>query len=247
MMLAGKVALVTGGASGIGRATALRMAEEGARVLVADRDGEGAARTAAAIMQAGGQALGWAADVTDEAQVAAMVQAALDAYGGLDCAFNNAGVAPVEAQPLAEITAEEWARVINVNLTGVFLCMKHEIPAMRGHGAIVNTASIAGRIALPKAGAYVAAKHGVIGLTKVAALDHARDGVRVNAVCPGYVETPLASRSIERRREVILERVPLRRIGTVEEIAEVVVWLCSDRAGFVTGEALAADGGHTAN
>lgn len=247
MMLAGKVALVTGGASGIGRATALRMAQEGARLLVADRDGEGAARTAAAIVQAGGEAQGWAADVTDEGQVAAMVQAALDAYGALDCAFNNAGVAPVEAQPLAEIATDEWARVIHVNLTSVFLCMKHEIPAMRGAGSIVNTASIAGRIALPKAGAYVAAKHGVIGLTKVAALDHARDGVRVNAVCPGYVETPLASRSIERRREAILERVPLRRIGTVEEIAEVVVWLCSERSGFVTGEAIAADGGHTAN
>lgn len=246
-MLAGRVALVTGGASGIGRATALRMAEEGARVLVADRDGEGAARTAAAITQAGGEARGQAADVTDEAQVVAMVQAALTAYGALDCAFNNAGVAPSEAQPLTEISAEEWGRVININLTGVFLCMKHEIPAMRGSGSIVNTASIAGRIALPKAGAYVAAKHGVIGLTKVAALDHARDGVRVNAVCPGYVETPLASRSIERRRDAILARVPLGRIGTVEEIAEVVVWLCSDHARFVTGEAIAADGGHTAN
>ena len=246
-MLAGRVALVTGGASGIGRATALRMAEEGARVLVADREGEGAARTAAAITQAGGEARGHAADVTDEGQVAAMVQAALDAFGALHCAFNNAGVAPVEAQPLAEISAEEWARVLQVNLTGVFLCLKHEIAAMRGGGSIVNTASIAGRIALPKAGAYVAAKHGVIGLTRVAALDHARDGVRVNAVCPGYVETPLASRSIERRREAILDRVPLRRIGTVQEIAEVVVWLCSDRSGFVTGEAIAADGGHTAN
>jgi NAD(P)-dependent dehydrogenase (short-subunit alcohol dehydrogenase family) len=246
-MLAGRVALVTGGASGIGRATALRMAEEGARVLVVDRDGEGAARTAAAITQAGGTAQGHAADVTDEAQVAGMVQAALSAYGALDCAFNNAGVAPSEAQPLAEISAEEWGRVININLTGVFLCMKHEIPAMRGSGAIVNTASIAGRIALPRAGAYVAAKHGVIGLTKVAALDHAKDGVRVNAVCPGYVETPLASRGIERRRDAILARVPLGRIGTVEEIAEVVVWLCSDHARFVTGEAIAADGGHTAN
>jgi len=246
-MLEGRVALVTGGASGIGRATALLMAQEGARVLVADRDGEGAARTAAAITRAGGEARGHAADVTDEAQVAAMVQAALSAYGAMDCAFNNAGVAPSEAQPLAEISAEEWARVIHVNLTGVFLCMKHEIPAMRGSGAIVNTSSIAGRIALPKAGAYVAAKHGVIGLTKVAALDHAKDGVRVNAVCPGYVETPLASRGIERRRNAILARVPLGRIGTVEEIAEVVVWLCSDHARFVTGEAIAADGGHTAN
>lgn len=247
MMLAAKVALVTGGASGIGRATALRMAEEGARILVADRDGAGAERTAAAIIQAGGQAFGIAADVTDEAQVAAMVQAAVERFGRLDCAFNNAGVAPAEAQPLAEIAPAEWARVLDVNLTGVFLCMKHEIAAMKAGGAIVNTSSIAGRIALPRAGAYVAAKHGVIGLTKAAALDHAKDGVRVNAVCPGYVETPLASRGIERRRDDILARVPLGRIGTVEEIAEMVVWLCSDRARFVTGEAIAVDGGHTAN
>ncbi len=247
MMLAAKVALVTGGASGIGRATALRMAEEGARVLVADRDGAGAERTAAAIVQAGGAARGIAADVTDEAEAAAMVQAAIKSFGALHCAFNNAGVAPAEAQPLAEIPAQEWARVLDVNLTGVFLCMKHEIAAMTGGGAIVNTSSIAGRIALPRAGAYVAAKHGVIGLTKAAALDHAKDGVRVNAICPGYVETPLASRGIERRREAILARMPLGRIGMVEEIAEMVVWLCSDRASFVTGEAIAVDGGHTAN
>lgn len=249
MLLQGKVALVTGGASGIGRATALRMAEEGARVLVADRDGEGAARVAETIRQAGGEARAQPCDVTIEPEVAAMVQAARDAWGRLDCAFNNAGVAPVEAQPLAEITPEEWSRVLGVNLTGVFLCLRHQIPAMAagGGGSIVNTASIAGRIALPKAGAYVAAKHAVIGLTRSAALDHAGQGVRVNAICPGYVETPLASRSIERRRDAILARVPLGRIGTVEEIADAVVWLLSDRAGFVTGEALAADGGHTAN
>lgn len=249
MLLQGKVALVTGGASGIGRATALRMAEEGARVLVADRDGVGAARVAETIRQAGGEARAQPCDVTEEAEVAAMVRAACDAWGRLDCAFNNAGVAPAEALPLADIPPEEWSRVLGVNLTGVFLCLRHQIPAMAagGGGAIVNTASIAGRIALPKAGAYVAAKHAVIGLTRSAALDHAGQGVRVNAICPGYVETPLASRGIERRREAILARVPLRRIGTVEEIADAVVWLLSDRAGFVTGEALAADGGHTAN
>lgn len=249
MLLQDKVALVTGGASGIGRATALRMAEEGARVLVADRDGEGAGRVAETIRQAGGEARAQPCDVMIEPEVAAMVRAACDAWGRLDCAFNNAGVAPVEAQPLAEITPEEWSRVLGVNLTGVFLCLRHQVPAMAagGGGSIVNTASIAGRIALPKAGAYVAAKHAVIGLTRSAALDHAGQGVRVNAICPGYVETPLASRSIERRREAILSRVPLRRIGTVEEIADAVVWLLSDRAGFVTGEALAADGGHTAN
>jgi NAD(P)-dependent dehydrogenase (short-subunit alcohol dehydrogenase family) len=249
MMLAGKVALVTGGASGIGRATALRMAEQGARVLVADRDGAGAAATAGVIAQHGGEARGVAADVTEEAEVAAMVRGALDAWGRLDCAFNNAGVAPAEAQPLAEIAPAEWARVLHVNLTGVFLCLRHEIPAMAagGGGAIVNTASIAGRVGLPRAGAYVAAKHGVIGLTRTAALDHAGQGIRVNAICPGYVETPLAARGIERRREAILARVPLGRIGTVEEIADAVTWLCSDQARFITGEALTADGGYTAN
>ncbi len=249
MLLQGKVALVTGGASGIGRATALRMAEEGARVLVADRDGAGVARVAETILQAGGEGRAIACDVTTDTEVAAMVQAALDAWGRLDCAFNNAGVAPTEALPLAEIPPEEWARVLSVNLTGVFLCLRHEIPAMArgGGGAIVNTASIAGRIALPRAGAYVAAKHAVIGLTRSAALDHGAEGVRVNAILPGYVETPLAARGIERRREAILARMPLGRIGTVEEIADVVVWLCSDRARFVTGEALAADGGHTSN
>ncbi len=178
-----------------------------------------------------------------------MIAAALDAWGRLDVAFNNAGVAPAEALPLAAIPPEEWARVLGVNLTGVFLCLRHEIPAMAagGGGAIVNTASIAGRIGLPKAGAYVAAKHGVIGLTRAAALDHAADGVRVNAVCPGYVETPLAARGIERRREAILARVPLGRLGTVEEIADAVTWLCTEEARFVTGEALAVDGGHTSN
>jgi len=249
MLLQGKVAVVTGGASGIGRATALRMAEEGARVLVADLDGAGAGRVAETIRQAGGEALSQPCDVADDAEVAAMVRAARDIWGRLDCAFNNAGVAPSEALPLAEIPPGEWARVLGVNLTGVFLCLHHEIPAMAagGGGAIVNTASIAGRIGLPRAGAYVAAKHGVIGLTRSAALDHAAQGIRVNAICPGYVETPLAARGIERRREAILARVPLGRIGTVEEIAEAVVWLLSDRASFITGEALAADGGHTAN
>lgn len=249
MRLAGRVALVTGGASGIGRATALRMAADGAKLLVADRDAQGAVRTASTIAQSGGEARGIGADVTDDGSVARMVQAALEAWGRLDCAFNNAGVAPAEALPLAEIPPEEWARVIGVNLTGVFLCLRHQVPAMAasGGGAIVNTASIAGRVALPKAGAYVAAKHGVIGLTRNAALDHAAQNIRVNAVCPGYVETPLASRGIERRREQILARAPLGRIGTPEEIAEVVTWLCSDEARFVTGEAIAADGGYLAN
>lgn len=249
MMLAGKVALVTGAASGIGRATALLMAAEGARVVATDIDADGAAATAGVIAQQGGEALAVSADVTDDAQVAAMVAATLARFGRLDCAFNNAGVAPREAAPVAAIEPAEWQRVIATNLTSVFLCLRHEIPAMiaGGGGAIVNTASIAGRIALANAGAYVAAKHGVIGLTRNAALDHARDGIRVNAVCPGFVETPLASRGIERRRAAILARVPMARIGEPAEIAQLVVWLCSDRASFVNGADVAADGGHVAN
>jgi NAD(P)-dependent dehydrogenase (short-subunit alcohol dehydrogenase family) len=225
------------------------MAAEGARVLVADVDGAGAGRTAGAIRQAGGQAISCACDVASDTEVATTVGRAIEEWGRLDVAFNNAGVAPREALPLAEIPPHEWSRVLGINLTGVFLCLRHQIPAMArsGGGSIVNTASIAGRIALPRAGAYVAAKHAVVGLTRSAALDHAAEGLRVNAVCPGYVETPLAARSIERRRVDILARVPLRRIGTVGEIAELVVWLCSDRASFVTGESIAADGGHTAN
>lgn len=249
MMLAGKVAMVTGAASGIGQATALRMAEEGARVLVTDRDSAGAERTAGMVRQAGGDALGRACDVAREVDVAAAVQVALEKWGRLDIAFNNAGVAPAEALKLAEITVADWTRVLDINLTGVFLCLRHQIPAMArgGGGTIVNTASIAGRIALPLAGAYVTSKHALIGLTRSAALDHAADGVRVNAICPGYVQTPLAAGAIERRGGDILARVPLRRIGTPGEIAELVVWLCSDHASFVTGESIAADGGHTAN
>ncbi len=244
MMLDGRVAIVTGAASGIGRATALRMAAEGARVVCADLDAEGAARVAAEI---GRNAASCAVDVTQDADCAAMVALALERFGALHCAFNNAGVAPAKAQPTAEIEPGEFARVMGVNLMGVFLCLRHQIPAMMAGGAIVNTASVAGRVGLPGAAAYVAGKHAVIGLTKTAALDHAAQGVRVNAVCPGYVQTPLAERSIERRRDTIIARVPQARIGRPEEIAALVTWLCSDQASFVTGEAVAADGGYMAN
>jgi NAD(P)-dependent dehydrogenase (short-subunit alcohol dehydrogenase family) len=244
MMLDGRVAIVTGAASGIGRATALRMAAEGARVVCADRDGEGAARVAAEI---GRHAAHCAVDVTQDAECAAMVALALERFGALHCAFNNAGVAPVKAQPMAEIEPEEFARVMGVNLMGVFLCLRHQVPAMTAGGAIVNTASVAGRVGLPGAAAYVASKHAVIGLTKNAALDHAAQGIRVNAVCPGYVQTPLAERGIDRRRDTIIARVPQARIGRPDEIAALVTWLCSDQASFVTGEAVTADGGYMAN
>ena len=251
-MLAGKSALVTGGASGIGRATALVMAREGARVLVADLPGPGAEATVGMIRDAGGEARAVTADVTVAAEVEAMVAAAVSAWGRLDCAFNNAGIAPAAVgsagQRVGDLSQRAWEGMLAVNLTGVWLCMKHELAQMerQGSGAIVNTASIAGLVGLPGSGAYVAAKHGVVGLTKAAAIDHAAAGVRVNAVCPGYVETPMIAESMARRGGQIMATVLLKRLGTVNEVAEAVVWLCSDRAAFVTGTALMVDGGYTA-
>jgi NAD(P)-dependent dehydrogenase (short-subunit alcohol dehydrogenase family) len=248
MMLAGKSALVTGGASGIGAATALAMAREGARVLVADRNDPAA--TVAAINAAGGQALGIVADVTDEAAVGAMVQRAVEVFGSLDCAFNNAGIAPAALGKAGVATGDmdraAWEAVLAVNLTGVFLCLRAEIQAMRGTGgAIVNTASIAGMRALTGAAAYVASKHGVLGLTRTAAVEES-PAIRVNAVCPGFVDTPMTAEIRTRRGAAIEARAPMHRFGRPEEIAEVVVFLCSDRASFVTGSAWTADGGYAA-
>ena len=250
--LDGKVALVTGGGNGIGRATALAMAREGARVVVADRDDAAAAATVAMIVGQGGQALALAVDVTDPDSVRAMVEAAT-AIGGIDCAVNNAGVAPHQVGSLAQRTHEwsdaSFARMLDVNLTSVFLCMKHEIIHMLargGGGVIVNTASIAGLIGLGRACGYVASKHGVVGLTKTAALEYAADGIRVNAVCPGFIATRMTAIARELRGEALLARTPMGRFGTPEEIAELVVWLCSDRASYVTGAAYTVDGGWTA-
>jgi len=251
-MLAGKSVLVTGAASGIGRATALVLAREGARVLAADLSGPGADETARMVQEAGGEALAVAADVTLDADVEAMVAAAVAAWGRLDCAFNNAGIAPAAVGPagqrVGDLSRQSWEGMLAVNLTGVWLCMKHELAQMerQGGGAIVNTASVAGLVGLPRSGAYVAAKHGVVGLTKAAAIDHAGAGVRINAVCPGYIETPMIAEAMARRGDEIIAGVPLRRLGGASEIAEAVAWLCSDRAGFVTGTAMAVDGGYTA-
>jgi NAD(P)-dependent dehydrogenase (short-subunit alcohol dehydrogenase family) len=251
-LLAGRSALVTGGGSGIGRATALAMAREGAWVAVADITVEGAQETARLIEAAGGQASALAVDVTDEASVAAMVAATVAAHGGLDCAFNNAGIAPAKVGPygqkIADVTRESWDGLMAVNVTGVFLCLKHEVLHMRAHGggAIVNTASVAGLLGLATGAAYPASKHAVMGLTKTAALDHAEDKVRVNAICPGYVATPMTVTTQERHGNRIMARVPQARFGVPEEIAEVVVFLCSDRAAFVTGSCWTADGGYSA-
>jgi NAD(P)-dependent dehydrogenase (short-subunit alcohol dehydrogenase family) len=251
-LLQGKSALITGGGGGIGRATALAFAREGARVAVADAAPDSAQQTVALVNQAGGQAMSLGGDVTDSAQVQAMIAAAVSAYGRLDCAFNNAGVAGFQVDAAGKRT-HEWSdesfdRMIAVNLRGVFLCMKHEIAQMlaQGGGAIVNTGSIAGLAGLPTSSAYVAAKHGVLGLTKTAAIEYARDNIRVNAVCPGYIETKMTEEVMRRRGEQILGMVPFRRMGTPEEIAEMVLWLCTDRASYVSGACYNVDGGYMA-
>jgi NAD(P)-dependent dehydrogenase (short-subunit alcohol dehydrogenase family) len=251
-LLEGKSALVTGAGSGIGRATALAFAREGAWVAAADQTLEAAQHTVSAIEAVGGQAVAIACDVTEEAQVAAMVAAAVDAFGSLDCAFNNAGIAPYQVNSAAVLAADleeaAWLRLIDVNLHGVWRCLRHEVQQMRrqGGGAIVNTASILGLIGGGGAAAYVASKHAVVGLTKAAAVDHAPENIRVNAVCPGYIETPMTEDTVRRRGEALMARVPMARMGRPEEIAEAVVWMCSDRAGFVTGSCWQVDGGYTA-
>ncbi len=251
-MLEGKTALITGGGGGIGRATALIFAREGARVAVADQAAEMAAETVELVNQGGGQAVSLTCDVTDPAQVEAMIGATVSAFGRLDCAFNNAGIAGYQVDAGGKRTAE-WAeasfdRMIAINLKGVWLCMKHELLHMQAHGggAIVNTGSIAGLIGLPTSSAYVAAKHGVLGLTKTAALEYATDNVRVNAVCPGYIRTRMTEDTMRRRGEQLMAMVPFHRMGEPEEIGEMVAWLCSERASYVSGACYNVDGGYMA-
>jgi len=246
-LVEGRAALVTGAASGIGRATALALAREGARVLVTDRDAAGAESVAKEI---GGAARALRVDVTRPDEVDAMVRAALDAFGRLDCAVNNAGVTATPGL-LHEIALADWERTLAINLTGVFLCMRAELPVMRkqGAGAIVNMSSGAGLIDAPALSHYCATKHGVLGLTKTAAIENAQSGVRVNAICPGSVDTPMLQgfmNSSPEARKMILRGQPGGRLGAPEEIAEAAVWLCSDRASFVTGESMAVDGGAVA-
>lgn len=244
---AGKVALVTGAGSGIGRATALAFAREGARVIVADVAAEGGAETVRAIRDAGGEAAFVPCNVTRDDEIAAAVHT----FGRLDYACNNAGIIGTPA-PIPEYPDAAWDRVIATNLTGVWRCMKHEIPALlaQGGGAIVNIASIAGVVGFANSAAYVAAKHGVVGLTKVAALEYAQRGIRINAICPGFVATPMIAgigiTEGSASAAGIAARHPLGRLGTPEEIAAAVVWLCSDAASFVTGSAMLVDGGYVA-
>lgn len=244
--LEGKVAVVTGAGAGIGRASAQAFAREGASVVVADIDEAGGRETVELI--GGDQASFIRTDVAERDDVFAMVQHAVDTYGGLDCAHNNAGIA-APMVPLADYPDDGWDRTIAVMLTGVYHCLKAEIPRMleRGGGAIVNTASGVGLVGYPEQAAYTASKHGVLGLTKVAALDYGAKGVRVNAICPGTARTPMVEQAIRDFPDIddqLKKLHPIGRIGEAEEIAEAAVWLCSPAASFVLGVALPVDGGY---
>ncbi|MGD0160904.1 MAG: SDR family oxidoreductase [Candidatus Sulfotelmatobacter sp.] len=250
MELEGKVALVTGGTSGIGRETALLFTKAGAKVVVAGRRELEGKETVDLIRAAGGDGLFVKTDVSQGSEVAALIQKAVQKFGGLDIAFNNAGIEGAWV-PIIRQSEEDWDRTINVNLKGVWFCLKYEIRQMLkqgGGGAIVNMASVTGLIGSVGAGAYSASKHGVIGLTKTAALENAKSGIRINAVCPGVIETPMSERlfGAPAIHKSVVGLHPVGRLGRPVEIAEAVVWMCSDRASFMTGQSLVLDGGFLA-
>lgn len=244
-----KVALVTGGGSGIGLATAKAFAKAGASVALADNREAPLRAAVEYIAASGGKSLGISCDVSDEAQVAAMVERTVSTFGWLDAAYNNAGVqSPVSET--ADASGEEFDRVIAINLRGVWNCMKYELLRMReqGSGAIVNCSSLGGLVGIADRGVYHASKHGVLGLTKSAALEYASRGIRINAVCPGIIETPMVAGMLASEEEAmkeLMKDVPIGRLGRAEEIAEAVLWLCSPGASYVIGHALAVDGGYT--
>lgn len=243
-----KVVIITGAASGIGQATAVAFAQRGAKVVVADYSDGNA--TVELVKNAGGQGIYVQCDVSDDKAVKAMVEKTVRTYGQIDYAVNNAGTEG-EMMPFHEITDAIWNKTVNTDLKGVWLCMKYEIPYMlkRGKGAIVNTASIAGLVAFPNIAAYVAAKHGVIGLTKTAAVEYAKSGIRVNAICPGVIKTPMIERALHGDPQVekmYAAGAPMNRLGKPEEMAETIVYLCSDAASYTTGHALVSDGGWVA-
>lgn len=248
--LNGKVVIVTGAASGIGRAAALLLASLGVRVVLADIDEKLAARARDEIISAGGIAQSVRVDVSDEDDVKAMVALALSSFGRLDGAFNNAGIEQSN-RPLHEIDTAQWNRLLSINLTGVFLCMKHQIPALiaGGGGSIVNTASSLGQVAVPRSAEYVAAKHGVIGLTRAAAVDCAAHNIRVNALLPGVTQTPMLERGSGKSDVVdmvaaLRAAIPMGRVGTADEVAQGAAWLLSDESSYVTGSLLPVDGGY---
>src|SRR6516162_8578380 len=249
-LLDGKITLVTGAGGGIGRATALVLAHEGGKVLVSDISTRRGQETATLVQDAGGEAEFFKADVAREADCEALVAAAVNKWGRLDGAHNNAGISG-QIVSVADDTEENWDRTLAVDLKGVWLCMKHEIRQMlkQGGGSIVNTASTAGLLGAVRMGAYAAAKHGVVGITKTAALEYARSNIRVNAVCPGVVGSPVILgwfEANERLKKAMIAQEPIGRVGEPEEIGNAVAWLFSDRASFVTGAAIPIDGGMTA-
>ena len=248
--LEGKVGLVTGGTSGIGRETAVLFAKAGAKVLVAGRREVEGNETIELIRAAGGDGLFVKTDVSKASEVDTLIHTAVEKFGRLDVAFNNAGIEGVWA-PIIRQSEEDWDRTIDINLKGVWLCLKYEIRQMLkqgGGGAIVNMSSITGMVGAVGAAAYSASKHGVIGLTQTAALENAKSGIRINAVCPGFTETPMADRvfRVPAVHKYILSLHPIGRLGRPTEIAEAVVWMCSDRASFMTGQSLVLDGGFLA-
>jgi NAD(P)-dependent dehydrogenase (short-subunit alcohol dehydrogenase family) len=244
----GKTALVTGAGSGIGRGVALAFASEGAKVVVADIDPDGGQKTVQQIQQVGGKSFFSTCDVSREDMIKATMEEVVKEWGRIDYACNNAGIHNPLPGTLADTERELWDRIIAVNLTGVFLCMKYEIRQMtkQGGGVVVNIASLAGLLAEPGSPAYTASKHGVMGLTKAAALDCARDRIRVNAVCPACIETPMLATAPEEVRQYLKTLHPIGRFGTAEEVAAAVMYLCSDLAGFTTGTGLVLDGGASA-
>jgi NAD(P)-dependent dehydrogenase (short-subunit alcohol dehydrogenase family) len=249
-LLKGKVAFVTGGAQGIGLAAVKAFAEEGAAVAVVDSNEAAARSVAQDLVRSGHKAVAIRCDVSNEADVKAAVEMTISEFGSLDAAFNNAGIQS-PAVELPDLDTREYRRILGVNLDGVFFCMKYQLLQMRkqGSGAIVNNSSLGGLVGVPGRAAYHATKHGVIGLTKSAALEFAERGILVNAVCPGIIDTPMVSEMLKNETGVMQEMmrdVPARRLGTPSEVADAVVWLCSSKASFVTGHAMPVDGGYTA-
>jgi NAD(P)-dependent dehydrogenase (short-subunit alcohol dehydrogenase family) len=239
-----KVVIVTGAGSGIGKAAALAFAQEGAKVIVSDINEEGGHKTVVAIKNCAGEGTFIRCDVSKESEVKDLIELTIQKYGRLDCAYNNAGIEE-DSTSMTTCSEEIWDHIINTNLKGVWLCMKYEIPAMlkTGGGSIVNCSSIAGLVGFPNMPAYVASKHGVIGLTETASLEYAKKNIRINAVCPGPIHTPMLERLSTYQEKELAEKDPMGRVGKPEEIADSVLWLCSEKASYVTGQSMAIDGG----